>query len=250
MSERINTVVSDIIDAVRQVMVKHQVTNAELVQAIDFLEATGLEKFEVALMMRNFFETTTAEIANSQLQGSSVDIEGPYFLENAPDIGAEGEIKTLEKEGGEPITIRGKVTDIQGNPISGVTLDIWHSTPKGTYSGVHPDIPEDHYRAKLTTGEDGCYQVKTTRPVPYQIPNQGHTGMLLELMGRHSWRPAHVHFLARKEGLLEHITQVYFEGGDYVKDDCCQAVVDDCVLPLAMESGSKVITKDFVLDPA
>ena len=108
----------------------------------------------------------------------------------------------------------------------------------------------DHYRAKLVTAEDGHYQVSTTKPVPYQIPGDGHTGRLLAAMGRHCWRPAHVHFKVRKEGLKDHITQVYFEGEDYVDSDCCDAVIPELVHPFTIENGVKVITKDFCLDPA
>ena len=202
------------------------------------------------LMLQNFFEITTAEAENAKLEGSPTNIAGPFFLEGAREIGAEGEIKTLEDSGGEPIVIRGKVTDLQGNPVSGVAVDIWHSTPLGTYSGVHPGVPMDHYRVKLVTGEDGHYQVSTTKPVPYQIPGDGHTGRLLEAMGRHTWRPAHVHFKVRKDGLKDHITQVYFEGEDYVDSDCCDAVIPELVHPFVLEQGVKVITKDFSLDPA
>jgi len=184
------------------------------------------------------------------LQGSPTNIAGPFFLEGAPEILCEGEIKTVAEDSGEPIVIRGKVTDLHGQPMAGVALDVWHSTPHGTYSGVHEGVPADHYRAKLITGEDGSYQVKTTKPVPYKIPDEGHTGQLLAAMGRHAWRPAHIHFKARKEGLKDHITQVYFEGEDYVDSDCCDAVIDELVHGFIEENGVKVITKDFVLDPA
>lgn len=250
MNERVNAVVTDLVDVIRQVMLKHSISNEEFRQAIDFLEATAQQKFELALMLQNFFEITTAEAANAQLEGSATNIAGPFFLEGAPKIKSEGEIKTLNEDNGEPIVIRGKVTDLQGNPISNVALDVWHSTPHGTYSGVHEGVPADHYRAKLITGEDGSYQVKTTKPVPYQIPGDGHTGQLLSAMGRHTWRPAHIHFKARKEGLQDHITQVYFEGEDYVDSDCCDAVIDELVHGFTIENGTKVITKDFALDPA
>src|SRR3546814_18794727 len=86
------------------------------------------------------------------------------------------------------------------------------STPTGKYSGFHDNIPVAYYRGKLTSDSEGAYRVATTAPVPYQIPNQGYTGALLEAMGRHSWRPAHVHFKLRKPGFQTVTTPVYFEG--------------------------------------
>lgn len=250
MNNRVNDVVTDLVEAIRGVMLKHSVTNNEFRDAIDFLVATAQEKFEMELMLQNFFEITTAEAENAKLEGSPSNIAGPFFLEGAPNIGAEGQIKTTADDNGEAIIIRGKITDLNGKALSGVALDVWHSTPQGTYSGVHPGIPADQYRATIITGADGHYQVKTTKPVPYQIPGDGHTGQLLAAMGRHTWRPAHVHFKARGEGLKDHITQIYFEGEDYVDSDCCDAVIPELVHPFVMEDDIKVITKNFVLDPA
>src|SRR3546814_6288558 len=70
----------------------------------------------------------------------------------------------------------------------------WHSTPDGLYSGIHDNIPVDYYRGKLVTDSQGNYRVRTTMPVPYQIPYEGPTGRLLGHLGSHTWRPAHVHF--------------------------------------------------------
>lgn len=250
MNNRVNDIVTDLVDVIRDVMLKHSVTNNEFREAIDFIIDTAHEKFEMELMLQMFFEMTTAEAENKKSAGSASNIAGPFFLEGARKIDAEGEIKTIAKDNGEAIIIRGKITDTNGKPLAGVALDVWHSTPQGTYSGVHPGIPKDHYRVTIITGDDGYYQVKTTKPVPYQIPADGNTGKLLTMMGRHSWRPAHIHFKARGDGIKEHITQIYFEGEEYVDSDCCDAVIPELVHPLVMEDGIKVITKNFVLDPA
>ena len=250
MDKRHNTIVNEIVDSIRQVIIRNKVTNTELWLAIDFLNETGRSEHEMALLLQAFFESATCVARNNESKGSAVAIEGPFFLEGAPEIAYGGEIKTLAEEDGEPIIIRGKITDVDGEPIENVTLDVWHSTPVGTYSGVMPGIPEDHYRGRLTTAADGLYEVRTTKPVPYQIPHDGNTGQILEGLGRHSWRPAHIHFKARGEGLLEHITQVYFEGEEYVDSDCCTGVCDELVLGFTNENGVKVITKNFVLDAA
>jgi len=250
MIERSKTVMNDLVAAIRNVMLKHEITNEELRFAVKYLKETANTEFELELMMENFFEITTAHVTNNKNSGSASNIAGPFFLEDAPDIGSEGEIKTLEEGEHLPIVIRGQIKDLAGKPISGVKLDVWHSTPRGTYSGVHEGIPSEYYRAKLTTDEMGYYKVRTTKPVPYQIPDNGNTGRLLKSMGRHAWRPAHVHFKAHKPGLQEHITQVYFNGEDYVDSDCCEAVIDELVIPFVEENGEQVIIKNFVLDAA
>jgi chlorocatechol 1,2-dioxygenase len=179
-------------------------------------------------------------------QGSVTNLEGPYFLESIPTI--TDRIRT--REGGEPLLIEGQVTDIQGQPIEGAQLFIWHSDPQGFYSGYGEEFPIDLYRGKKIIGADGAYSVRTSLPAPYTIPHEGPSGKLLEAMGRHPWRPAHVHFKVRAPGFLEHTTQSYFAGGQWVDSDCVEGVRAPLVHELQQRDGVKVLTKDFRLDRA
>ena len=84
--------------------------------------------------------------------------------------------------------------------------------------------------------------------MPYTIPNTGPVGALLEMMGRHTWRPAHVHYKLRHDGFQELITQAYFEGGDYVDDDCCEGIVPpEFVKPHVKENGKVIFDVDFTI---
>ena len=181
-------------------------------------------------------------------KGSTTALEGPYFKEETPLV--TDAIKVLEGQG-EPMVIRGKVTDLHGKPLEGAELHIWHSDSDGNYSGFC-DYMEDlaYYRGRIKIGADGAYSVRTAVPAPYTIPHDGPTGKLLALMGRHPWRPAHVHFRVRAKGFLEHITQAYFEGGAYVDDDCVEGVRAPLVHQIDSDQGVRILKKDFVLDPA
>jgi protocatechuate 3,4-dioxygenase beta subunit len=44
--------------------------------------------------------------------------------------------------------IEGAVSDLQGLPIEGAELHIWHSDPKGFYSGYEQNFPINFYRGK------------------------------------------------------------------------------------------------------
>src|SRR3546814_2055462 len=90
---------------------------------------------------------------------------------------------------------------MDGRPLARATIDVWHSTPEGRYSGIHDGIPPHYYRGKIVTDADGRYNVRSIMPIPYQIPNEGPTGALLTAMGRHSWRPAHVHYKISAPGM-------------------------------------------------
>ena len=77
MSNRLETVISDLVSAIREVMVNNNVTSAEFNQALNYLEETAQQKFELQLMLRNFLEIATATAVNSRNAGTASNIAGP-----------------------------------------------------------------------------------------------------------------------------------------------------------------------------
>lgn len=246
-SDRLTAVVDDLVASTREVLRKHDISMMEYRQGMKFF-IEAMQAKEIPLLIDVFLNTTIVEIQNRKTQGSPNDLQGPYFRDDAPLI-TDGRIKVMEQFGGEPMLLRGRVTDTSGRPVSGATIFVWSSTPDGKYSGFHDNIPVEYYRGKLFTGPNGEYAVESTVPVPYQIPNKGPTGALLEAMGRHSWRPAHVHYKILAEGYQDLTTQAYFEGGDWVGDDSCGGMhTRDFVIPEVIENGKRVMDIDFTLD--
>lgn len=248
MSSRIETVTSAIVEAVRGALEKHDVTFAEYRAAVKYFLSVA-EAGEIPLLVDVFFNTTICDIENRMFGGTPSTIEGPYYLPDSPVIPNGGTLKLYELDNGEPMILRGRVADQHGKPVEGTVVDVWHSTPDGLYGGIHGDIPAECYRGQLITDEDGRYEVRTTVPVPYQIPNNGPTGALLESMGRHSWRPAHIHYKVHKDGFHELTTQAYFAGGDYVDSDCCEGVHADNVKSDVHENGTRIVEYNFDLVP-
>jgi chlorocatechol 1,2-dioxygenase len=246
-NNRVDAVVSDIVDAVRSVLEKHEVTFDEYRKAFGHLIETQ-NAGEIPLLVDLFFNTTICKIENDRRRGSTSSLEGPYFLEGAPEVA--GELKTFEDDDGKPMLLCGKVTDVDGNPLPDTVIDVWHSTPDGRYGGCHAGVPMEYYRGKVRTKADGSYEVRSKLPVPYHIPDQGPVGALLAAMGRHSWRPAHVHYKIRKDGYETLTTQAYFEGGEWINDDCCEGVFSDLIQAAQFEDGARVMDVDFALDPA
>ena len=58
-------------------------------------------------------------------------------------------------------------------------------------------------RGKLTTDADGRYGFRTIKPVSYAIPTDGPVGVMLRAMGRHPYRPAHVHLIVSAPGYAD-----------------------------------------------
>lgn len=246
---RVEMVVSDIVHAVRGVLDKHNVTFEEYRAAVGFLASyNGAAPYEIPLCLDLFFNAQIHDIEMKTRTGSVTAVEGPYFREDGPDV--VDELKVLEGKG-ETMFIEGKVTDLDGTPLDNAEIWIWHSDPDGYYSGFAPHMPDpDFYRGHLRTGPDGAYRVKTSVPAPYTIPHDGPTGALLAAMGRHPWRPAHIHFKVKHPKVLDHITQSYFQGGEYVEDDCVEGVRPSLIHEMEERNGARILRKDFVLDRA
>lgn len=246
MGNRLNDIVSSLVESVRKVLVEHRVTPEEFRAGIGYL-VEAAEAKELPLLIDVFFNITVAEITNMDSAASPTELQGPYFREDAPLV--TDEIATDPRVKGTPMLLRGKVTDTKGDPVAGAEVFIWQSTPDGKYSGFHEGVPAGFYRGKVLSGPDGKYSVRSTLPVPYQIKNDGPVGALLEKMGRHSWRPAHVHYKVRKLGFKEVTTQAYFEGGEWVGDDCCGGSVNpELIVPNRMVGDARLVEFDFRIE--
>ncbi len=247
MSNRIADVVDAIVAGVRQALKENKVTAEEYRQGVEYIMKTT-EAQELPLLLDLYFDIAICENENSQFKGTRTDLQGPYYVADAPFV--NGEIKTMPEFDGKPMIVQGQVTDVDGNPVPDAVIDIWQSTPDGKYSGFHDNIPHDYYRGKVRSDSEGRYSVVSTVPVPYQIKGDGPTGALLEMMERHNWRPAHIHFKAQKEGFHPVTMQAYFAEGDYVNDDCCDGLCNQGhnVIPEKYENGARVMDVDIVLD--
>ena len=87
-----------------------------------------------------------------------------------------------------------------------------------------PEAEEDHLRGRFITREDGGYAFLAVRPTPYPIPHDGPVGRMLDLTGRHPWRPAHVHMIIRAEGYRTLTTHIFDVDSEYLDSDAVFAV--------------------------
>jgi len=74
-------------------------------------------------------------------------------------------------------------------------------------------------RGKFTTDANGHIAFRSIKPAGYPIPIDGPTGDLLRAQGRHNMRPAHLHFLAAKDGFKTLISQIYVQDDKFLETD-------------------------------
>jgi catechol 1,2-dioxygenase len=125
------------------------------------------------------------------------------------------------------------VTDSQsGASLPGAILDVWQANAAGIYDTQDPSLGQFHLRGRMAVDDDGRYEFRTVVPPPYEIPKDGPVGALLRALGRHAFRPAHLHAKVTAAGYTSLTTMVYFAGDPYLDSDTIGAVKDSLVVKL------------------
>jgi len=250
-TERVDEVATAAIKALHGVIRDKQVTYQEYDALKAWMIQVGLDG-EWPLFLDVWIEHVVEEVANADREGSKGTIEGPYYVPDAPELPAECTLEMRDDEPGTPLLFQGQVRGIDGTPLAGAVVDIWHADDAGFYAQFAPGLPDWLCRARVTADSEGRFFINTMQPAPYQIPTDGSCGRLIAAAGWHAWRPAHIHLKVSAPGHRLITTQLYFQGGEYVDTDIADAVKPELMLaptPRADGAGNEV-TYDFVLDPA
>ena len=138
-----------------------------------------------------------------------------------------------------PLVIRGTVVGLDGKPIAGAVVECWHANSKGFYSHFDPTGAQSDFnlRGAVRTGADGKYEFRTLMPVGYGCPPHGSTQRLLDELGRHGNRPAHVHFFVSSDDHRKLTTQFNIEGDPLIWDDFAYATREDLIPPVVEKTG-------------
>ncbi|MCW7945701.1 catechol 1,2-dioxygenase [Streptomyces hygroscopicus] len=250
-TQRVDTLVSELLAAAHDIIRRHKVTYAEYDALKSWLIQVG-EDGEWPLFLDVWLEHVVEEVANENREGSKGTIEGPYYVPGSPRLPAETTLPMRDGEKGTPLAFQGQVKSVEGTPLSGATVEIWQADDDGFYSQFAPNVPEWNLRGTVVTDEQGNFKIHTIEPAPYQIPTDGSCGKLIAAAGWHAWRPAHLHLKVSAQGRRLITTQLYFKGGEHVADDIASAVKPELILdPVAVADGDgREVTYDFVLDKA
>lgn len=223
--------------------------------AIDFLTRTGRmcsgERQEFILLSDTLGVSMLVDAINNQRPEGATEntVFGPFHVEGAP-IRQMGDKITLDGKG-ETCLFEGRVLDLDGNPIEGATVDVWSDNADGYYDVQQPDIqPKWNNRGRFITGPDGDYSFVGIKPVAYPIPDDGPVGQMLGHLGRHPFRPAHVHYLVTAPGYQRLVTHTFVGDDEYITSDTVFGVKRSLVAPYEKVEGGATEWQshfDFVL---
>jgi len=244
---------------------EYQLTEDEWVTGIKFLTAVGHitddNRQEFILLSDTLGLSTLVTAQNHRKpQGcTEATVLGPFFVEGAPEYQNGDDIANGAH--GQPCFVKGTVKDPKGQPIANAELLVWQSDDEGMYDVQRPGLDHHQARGVLRSQADGSFHFKSILAEPYPIPHDGPVGMMLEALGRHPWRPAHLHFMIRSPGYETLITHIFREGGRYLDSDAVFGVRSSLIAdwkkhpPGNAPDGSKMdsdfytVEYDFVLNP-
>jgi catechol 1,2-dioxygenase len=232
-------------------------TRDEWFAGIKFLTETGQwctdTRQEWILLSDTLGVSTLVEMLNYAASDGTTDntVLGPFYVPDSPER-ANGESMLVDPDDGDRVVIRGRVSDVDGNPIAGAVLDCWQNATAGFYAVQQPDEQSpENLRGVYRTLDDGTFEIRTVRPVPYPIPYDGPVGALLKGNSRGWMRPGHTHVWLKADGFKELITHVFDVESAHLDEDPVFGVRDSLITTFEKDDNGELSTTfDFVLDRA
>ncbi len=160
------------------------------------------------------------------------------------------------------VLANGTVRDTLGHPLAGAEVDTWQADAAGMYPLQQPGQEPMDLRGRFTTDEGGRYYYTTVMPKSYTVPYDGPVGALLKAGDRHAWRSKHLHYIVSAPGMRSIVTELFFEGDEYLDSDAVFGVRRSLIaklkpVPVDAELEYKLerrpdarVDFDFVLAPA
>lgn len=220
LAEVMATVVRHLHAAVKEI----EPTTDEWMTAIQFLTRTGHTcsdwRQEFILLSDVLGVSMLVDAVNNRKPSGASEstVLGPFHLADAPELPMGANICLDAK--GEPMLVRGRILDTNGAPIGQAKIDVWQANDEGFYDvqqkGLQPDF---NLRGVFRTGADGQYWFSGIKPKFYPIPDDGPVGALLAALGRHPYRPAHLHYILEAKGFETLVTHIFDPDDPYIGSD-------------------------------
>ncbi|HVW70128.1 MAG TPA: dioxygenase [Steroidobacteraceae bacterium] len=256
------SLVTHLHDFVREV----RLTEPEWLTAVEFLTEVGrtcTDKRQEFILLSDTLGVSVLVITlNHPADEGSVEstVMGPFYWPGAPELPRGSNLAVGVK--GEPTFYSGRVLDVDSRPLENATLDIWSGDGEGNYDMQIPGEVGMKARGKIRTDAAGRYWFRSIRPSFYPVPTDGPVGRMLRKMGRHPYRPGHIHMIVSAEGYLPVTTHLFVAGSDYLDSDAVFGMKESLVAQfdrhppgvgpdgVLLDTAFYTVNYDFRLRPA
>jgi hydroxyquinol 1,2-dioxygenase len=220
---RLKTIITSLIRHLHDFAREVGLTEAEWLEGIKFLTATGDitdEKRQEFILLSDVLGLSMLVIAqnNRKPKGcTEATVVGPFHREDSPafDNGAD----LSNGAPGQACYVRATVRGLGGEAVAGACVQIWQADADGFYDVQYAGNDAHRARGTLIADAAGNFHFKSVLAEAYPIPSDGPVGRLLAALGRHPWRPAHMHFLIEAPGYERLVTHVFRDHDRYLDSD-------------------------------
>jgi hydroxyquinol 1,2-dioxygenase len=211
-----------------------ELTEAEWFAGIQFLTAVGqkcdAKRQEFILLSDTLGVAMLVDAINHRQPSGATEstVLGPFYVPEAPEL--PNGTNLAAGLPGEPTLFSGRVLTVDGRPIAGAQIDMWQADAEGFYDVQRSNLNGMQLRGKFRTDRQGRFWFWTVKPTEYPIPTDGPVGQMLLSLGRHPYRPAHIHTLVSAPGCEPVTTHLFVKGDRYLDSDAVFAVKDSLVV--------------------
>jgi hydroxyquinol 1,2-dioxygenase len=144
------------------------------------------------------------------------------------------------KRESDPLEVSGQVTDSKGRPIANALVEVWQTAPNQLYDVQDESQPERHLRGSFRTDSAGTFR---SIPFPMTVLPASYS----RRMGRHPFRPAHIHFMISAPGYRTLVTHLFLEGDEYLGSDVVFGVKPCLIIRPKLIDGVNTVAYTFGL---
>jgi len=263
---RLKTIMTSLVRHLHDFIREVELTEGEWMQAIQFLTRVGQmcddRRQEFILLSDTLGVSMLVDAINHRADDGATEstVLGPFYREGARELPAGASI-SLDGQG-EPAIVSGRVLSADGTPIEGAVLDVWEGNENGLYEQQDPGQPDMNLRGRFRADTEGRYKIVAIKPVSYPVPDDGPVGEMLRSLGRHPYRPAHIHFIVSADGHLPLTTHLFAKGDQYLDSDAVFGTKDSLIVDFIRNDSTEdaaehgvgapfyTVEYDFVLKPA
>ena len=230
-----------------------KLTEEEWINAIQFLTAVGqkcTDKRQEFILLSDTLGVSVLVITlnHPAEQGTAEStVLGPFYWEGAPDLPNGSNLAVGVK--GEPAFYSGRVLNADGQPIRGALLDVWSGDGDGNYDMQLGDDVGMKARGRIRTDAEGRYWFRSIKPTFYPVPTDGPVGVMLRKMGRHPFRPGHIHMIVSAPGHAAVTTHIFVADSDYLDTDAVFGMKESLVAKFHRHPAGKAPTGEMLDTP-
>jgi hydroxyquinol 1,2-dioxygenase len=230
-----------------------ELTEAEWINAIQFLTDVGQtctpQRQEFILLSDTLGVSVLVITINHRTENGTAEstVLGPFYWEGAPDLPLGANLAVGVK--GEPAFYSGRVLSADGTPLQGALLDVWSGDGEGTYDMQMSGDVGMKARGKIRTDGEGRYWFRSIKPTFYPVPTDGPVGRMLRKMGRHPYRPGHIHMIVSAPGHAAVTTHLFVADSDYLDSDAVFGMKESLVAKFQRHEPGPAPTGEPVATP-